>query len=64
MAKTVSIGNIKMGGGNPLVLVAGPCVIESKASAIRHARAIKAVADRLDVPCVFKSSYDKANRTS
>jgi len=64
VAKTVSIGNIKMGGGNPLVLVAGPCVIESKASAIRHARAIKAVADRLDVPCVFKSSYDKANRTS
>lgn len=64
MAKTVSIGKIKIGGDNPLVLIAGPCVIESETSAVRHARAIKKVTDRLDIPYVYKSSYDKANRTS
>jgi 2-dehydro-3-deoxyphosphooctonate aldolase (KDO 8-P synthase) len=64
VAKTVSIGNIKIGGKNPLVLIAGPCVIESRASAVRHARAIKTIAQRLDIPYVYKSSYDKANRTS
>jgi len=64
VAKTVSIGKIKIGGDNPLVLIAGPCVIESESSAIRHARAIKKVADRLGIPYVYKSSYDKANRTS
>ncbi|MFA5165014.1 MAG: 3-deoxy-8-phosphooctulonate synthase [Candidatus Omnitrophota bacterium] len=64
MAKTVSIGKIKIGGDNPLVLIAGPCVIESETSAVRHARAIKNIADRLDIPYVYKSSYDKANRTS
>lgn len=53
-----------MGGGNPFVLIAGPCVIESEASAIRHAKAIKAITRRLGVPFIFKSSYDKANRTS
>ncbi len=64
MAKTVAIGKIKIGGDNPLVLIAGPCVIESESSAVRHARAIKKIADRLDIPYVYKSSYDKANRTS
>jgi len=64
VAKTVSIGKIKIGGDNPLVLIAGPCVIESETSAVRHARAIKNIADRLDIPYVYKSSYDKANRTS
>ncbi len=52
--------------GNPdqFVLIAGPCVIESEASALRHAEKILALANRVGVPYVFKSSYDKANRSS
>lgn len=64
MSKSVSVGKIKIGGGNPLVLIAGPCVIESEPSALRHAEKIKAIAGRLDIPYIYKSSYDKANRTS
>ena len=44
--------------------IGGPCVIESEAHALRHARAISEICDSLGVPCIFKSSYDKANRTS
>ncbi len=64
MSKSVSVGKIKIGGGNPLVLIAGPCVIESEPSALRHAEKIKTIARRLDIPYIYKSSYDKANRTS
>ncbi len=64
MSRSVSVGNIKIGGSNPLVLIAGPCVIESESSALRHAEKIKAIAERLDIPYIYKSSYDKANRTS
>ena len=64
MSKAVSVGKIKIGAGNPLVLIGGPCVIESESSALRHAEKIKAIAGRLDVPYIYKSSYDKANRTS
>ena len=64
MSKAVSVGKIKIGGGNPLVLIGGPCVIESGSSAVRHAKAIMAIAERLDIPYIYKSSYDKANRTS
>ncbi len=64
MTKTVSVGGIKIGGKGPLVLIAGPCVIESGSSAVRHAKAIKAITERLDIPYIYKSSYDKANRTS
>lgn len=64
MTKTVSVGRVKVGGRGPLVLIAGPCVIESESSAVRHAKAIMAVAERLDIPYIYKSSYDKANRTS
>lgn len=64
MTKTVSAGRIRIGGRGPLVLIAGPCVIESERSAVRHAKAIKAIAERLDIPYIYKSSYDKANRTS
>jgi len=60
---TVKVGNIKIGGKNPITLIAGPCVIESEKSAIRHARAIKKIADSLEFPFIFKSSYDKANRS-
>jgi 2-dehydro-3-deoxyphosphooctonate aldolase (KDO 8-P synthase) len=62
--KTVKIGGFEIGAGKPLALIAGPCVIESADSALRHAAALKSIADRVGVPYVFKSSYDKANRTS
>jgi 2-dehydro-3-deoxyphosphooctonate aldolase (KDO 8-P synthase) len=64
MGKEVVAGGVSIGGANPIVLIAGPCVIESEAGALRHARAIKAIAGRLGIPFIFKSSYDKANRTS
>lgn len=62
--KELVLRNVKIGGANPIVLIAGPCVIESEASAMRHAKALKYIARRLGVPFIFKSSYDKANRTS
>jgi 2-dehydro-3-deoxyphosphooctonate aldolase (KDO 8-P synthase) len=63
-AKEVTIDNIRIGAGNPLVLIAGPCVIESEASALRHAKTLKAIARKAGVPFIYKASYDKANRTS
>jgi 2-dehydro-3-deoxyphosphooctonate aldolase (KDO 8-P synthase) len=62
--KRVRVGNIEIGAGRPLAVIAGPCVIESRESALRHASALKAAADRVGVPYIFKSSYDKANRSS
>jgi 2-dehydro-3-deoxyphosphooctonate aldolase (KDO 8-P synthase) len=62
--KIVKVGQIKVGGGSPLAVIAGPCVIESKEAALRHAGALKEKADRAGVPYIFKSSYDKANRSS
>jgi 2-dehydro-3-deoxyphosphooctonate aldolase (KDO 8-P synthase) len=53
-----------MGGGNPLVLIAGPCVIESQSHAIETALAVRDIAERAGVQYVYKVSYDKANRTS
>lgn len=55
---------IGIGHGSPLVLFAGPCVIESEAHALKMARSIKTIADDLGIPYVFKASFDKANRTS
>jgi 2-dehydro-3-deoxyphosphooctonate aldolase (KDO 8-P synthase) len=63
-AKKVKIGGFEIGGGRPLALIAGPCVIESVDSAMRHAAFIKQAADRVGMPFISKSSYDKANRTS
>jgi 2-dehydro-3-deoxyphosphooctonate aldolase (KDO 8-P synthase) len=62
--KAVPIGSFAVGGGNPIALIAGPCVIESPAQAIDLALALKGIAARCDVPLIFKASYDKANRTS
>ena len=62
--KLVRAGNVEIGGGRPLAVIAGPCVIESKDSALRHAAALKKTADSVGVPYIFKSSYDKANRSS
>jgi 2-dehydro-3-deoxyphosphooctonate aldolase (KDO 8-P synthase) len=62
--KPVPIGSFAVGGGSPIALIAGPCVIESPGHALDLAVALKGIAARCDVPLVFKASYDKANRTS
>jgi 2-dehydro-3-deoxyphosphooctonate aldolase (KDO 8-P synthase) len=62
--KRVRVGNIEIGAGRPLAVIAGPCVIESRESALKHASLLKEAADRVGVPYIFKSSYDKANRSS
>ncbi len=55
---------LEIGGGAPLALIAGPCVIESQEHALKMARAIRDITRRLGVPYIFKSSFDKANRSS
>jgi 2-dehydro-3-deoxyphosphooctonate aldolase (KDO 8-P synthase) len=62
--KPVSIGSFAVGGGNPIALIAGPCVIESPGHAIDLALAIQGIAATCGIPLVFKASFDKANRTS
>ena len=62
--KLIQIRNISIGGDGPLAVIAGPCVIESRESALRPAAALKERADRVGVPYIFKASYDKANRSS
>lgn len=60
----IRIGNLAIGADRPLAVIAGPCVIESRDSALRHAAALKERADRVGLPYIFKASYDKANRSS
>ena len=60
----VDIGGVSIGGGGPLVLIAGPCVIESEAHAVETALEVREIARRAGVPVIFWASYDKANRTS
>jgi 2-dehydro-3-deoxyphosphooctonate aldolase (KDO 8-P synthase) len=60
----VNVGNIKFGDHYPLVLIAGPCVIESESSCLEAAGKIKNIAASLGIPFIFKSSFDKANRLS
>ena len=62
-AVRVNVGSV-MFGGPRLALIAGPCVIEDQAACLRHAERLAAIARRAEVPLVFKSSFDKANRTS
>ncbi|MFA5687963.1 MAG: 3-deoxy-8-phosphooctulonate synthase [Kiritimatiellales bacterium] len=64
MTKVVKARGVKFGGKNPLALMAGPCVIENRALCMDIAKRLKAMSDKLNVPLVFKASYDKANRTS
>lgn len=61
--KPFKIGNIEAGGGD-LFLIAGPCLVESESHALKMAESISAITSRLGIPYIFKSSYDKANRTS
>ena len=60
----MQFGGLTVGGGSPLLLIAGPCVIESESHAVDTALAVRDIARRAGVPYVFKASYDKANRTS
>jgi 2-dehydro-3-deoxyphosphooctonate aldolase (KDO 8-P synthase) len=62
--KKVHIGNITIGDGHPLALIAGPCVIESEDIALKTAEAVKKITADLGIPCIYKSSYTKANRQS
>jgi 2-dehydro-3-deoxyphosphooctonate aldolase (KDO 8-P synthase) len=62
--KAVKAGGVRFGGGAPLALVAGPCVIESRDMAFDLAARLAALAKKESIPFVFKASYDKANRTS
>ena len=59
-----SVGPWQLGQGQPLFLIAGPCVIESEQHCLTLAQRLKAVTNVLGVPLIFKASYDKANRTS
>jgi 2-dehydro-3-deoxyphosphooctonate aldolase (KDO 8-P synthase) len=60
----VKVGHIPIGDGSPLVLIAGPCVVESRELTLRTAKRIAEIAKRRRIPLIFKSSYKKANRTS
>ncbi|MFK7741206.1 MAG: 3-deoxy-8-phosphooctulonate synthase [Planctomycetota bacterium] len=62
--REVRIRDVAFGGNHGFALIAGPCVIESREHALRHAQAIVSIAGEASVPVVFKSSFDKANRTS
>lgn len=61
---TVKVSEFELGAGKPLLIIAGPCVIESWDVLFKTASALKEIARELNFPLVFKSSYDKANRTS
>ena len=62
--KTIRIDRITIGAGRPLALIAGPCVIEDELMTRRIAAFLKKLTNRLNIPFIFKASYDKANRTS
>lgn len=60
----VRVGDIRIGEGNPLVLIAGPCVIESEANALEIAKRLQEICSDLKIPYIFKASYEKDNRGS
>lgn len=62
--RTVNVGDIRIGAGHGLVLIAGPCVIESRTGCLSLARKLAALARKEKIPLIFKASYDKANRSS
>ncbi|MFC1896108.1 3-deoxy-8-phosphooctulonate synthase [Thermodesulfobacteriota bacterium] len=64
MGYSFTIHDIPVGSEAPLLLIAGPCVIEEETATLETAAALKNLADDTEIPLVFKSSYDKANRTS
>jgi 2-dehydro-3-deoxyphosphooctonate aldolase (KDO 8-P synthase) len=63
-AAIVAVGKVRFGNGLPFALIAGPCALESRVHALETANALKEIAGRLGIGLVYKSSFDKANRTS
>ena len=63
-APVVSVGPVKFGNSLPISIIAGPCALESRAHALEVATALKEIAGRLGIGLVYKTSFDKANRTS
>jgi 2-dehydro-3-deoxyphosphooctonate aldolase (KDO 8-P synthase) len=64
ITREIVVGSLRLGGGNPLFLIAGPCVIESESHARTIAERVATIAADEGVPYIFKASYDKANRSS
>jgi 2-dehydro-3-deoxyphosphooctonate aldolase (KDO 8-P synthase) len=64
MSSTVTIGNVTFSNRSPMALIAGPCQMESRAHALETASALKEITSKLGIGLVYKSSFDKANRTS
>ena len=64
MMRHVKAGNVTFGNDLPLVFICGPCQIESRAHALETAAALKEIAESASVPLIYKSSFDKANRSS
>ena len=62
--REIALGSLRLGGGNPLFLIAGPCVIEAEAHARKMAEQVARIAGDAGLPFIFKASYDKANRSS
>jgi 2-dehydro-3-deoxyphosphooctonate aldolase (KDO 8-P synthase) len=60
----IELGSLRLGSSNPFFLIAGPCVVESEAHARGMAEKVARIAADAGVPCIFKASYDKANRSS
>src|ERR1700754_1358200 len=63
-APIVTVGQVRFGNDLPMSIIAGPCQLESRAHALEVASALKEIANRLNVGLVYKTSFDKANRTS
>jgi len=64
MSHVVPVGKLKLGAGQPLFVIAGPCVIESERHALMMAKRLAGITRALHIPFIFKASFDKANRTS
>ncbi len=60
----IEVNKIKIGGGNPFVLIAGPCVVENEEIIMKTASEVQQITSKLNIPYIFKSSYKKANRTN
>jgi len=64
VTREIQVKDVRIGGNNPFVLIAGPCVIESEQAALEAAARLQRMTRDLGIPFIFKSSYDKANRSS
>ncbi|MGB0682839.1 MAG: 3-deoxy-8-phosphooctulonate synthase [Magnetovibrionaceae bacterium] len=63
-SKTVSVGDLQIANDKPFTLIAGPCAMESRQHALEMSAGMKEITEKLGIPLIYKSSFDKANRTS